>query len=281
MLGKKYIAIVIILISILGFSIYYLSQEDENVLTLATTTSVENSGLLDKLISEFEKSHDIVVKVTAKGSGAAVDLAKRGEADAVLIHAPDLEAEFMNEGFGFSKTTLWFNYFIIVGPCDDPANISEAKTVEEAFARLKTAGDDGKIEFYSRGDNSGTNLKELAIWDSSNISLSSTDESWYFETGSGMSATLLVADEKNEYTLSDLGTYLQIKENSGLQLNVLYDGDEGLYNPYSYIIVSPDKFDNLNTKAATTFLEFLEEENTIELVNNFKVADMVLFTPIP
>lgn len=281
MLGKKYIAIGIILISILGFGIYYLSQEDENVLTLATTTSVENSGLLDMLISEFEKSYDIVVKVTAKGSGAAVDLAKRGEADAVLIHAPDLEAEFMTEGFGLSKTTLWFNYFIIVGPSDDPANISEAETVEEAFSRLKTAGDIGEIEFFSRGDNSGTNLKELAIWDSSNISLSSTDESWYFETGSGMSATLLVADEKNAYTLSDLGTYLQIKENSGLQLNVLYDGEEALYNPYSYIIVSPDKFDNLNTNAATTFLEFLEEENTIELVNNYKVADTVLFTPIP
>ncbi|MHA2029102.1 MAG: substrate-binding domain-containing protein, partial [Candidatus Kariarchaeaceae archaeon] len=180
-----------------------------------------------------------------------------------------------------SKTTLWFNYFIIVGPTDDPANASDADTVERAFERIKSAGEADDIDFYSRGDSSGTHLKELAIWDNAGIERPSANSNWYFETGSGMSDTLNVADEKNAYTLSDLGTYLQIKENSGLQLTVLYDEDASLYNPYSYIIVSPEKFDNLNTKAATTFLEFLQEQSTVDLVNNYKVADTVLFTPIP
>ncbi|MFV2015150.1 MAG: substrate-binding domain-containing protein [Candidatus Heimdallarchaeota archaeon] len=280
MFVKKYVGITIILLIFLSTSIYYFSLEDDNVLTLATTTSVDNSGLLGVIIKEFEKIHDITVKVTARGSGAAVDLAKRGEVDAILLHAPNLEKKFMNEGYGTNRTALWYNFFIVVGPSNDPANISKASTVQQAFERIKISGELGNTKFYSRGDNSGTHLKELEIWKTAGQG-EPVSSDWYFETGLGMSSTLITADTKNGYTLSDLGTFLQIKENSGLKISVLYDNDDTLRNPYSYIIVSPNKFDNLNTKAAFLFLEFLLEESTIELVGNYKVADTVLFTPEP
>ncbi|MCE7736812.1 MAG: tungsten ABC transporter substrate-binding protein [Candidatus Heimdallarchaeota archaeon] len=270
----------LILIVTVGVSIHYFSQDNDNDLILATTTSVDNSGLLGVIIQEFEKRYDINVRIVAKGSGAAVDLAKRGEADAILLHAPNLEKEFMDGGYGLNKTSLWYNFFVIVGPSNDPANISMASSVQVVFEQIRSSGELGLSQFYSRGDNSGTHLKELEIWENTSVGKPSSSD-WYFETGSGMSSTLIIADESNAYTLSDLGTFLQINENSDLRISVLYDNDDTLRNPYSFIVVSPEKFDNLNTEAAFTFLEFLLEEGTMELVGNYKVADMVLFTPEP
>lgn len=278
--ARKYVSIVLILIISVSVSIYYFSQENDNILTLATTTSVDNSGLLGVVIQEFEKQYDISVRVVAKGSGAAVDLAKRGEVDAILLHAPNLEKEFMEGGYGLNRTSLWYNFFVIVGPSNDPANISMVSSVQLVFERIRISGELGITQFYSRGDNSGTHLKELEIWETTDGE-KPINSDWYFETGSGMSSTLIIADENNGYVLSDLGTFLQIKENLDLRTSVLYDNDETLRNPYSYIVVSPQKFKNLNTRDAFTFLAFLLEENTRELVGNYKVASTVLFTPEP
>lgn len=276
--ARKYVSIMLILIVSISVSFYYFSQENDNILTLATTTSVDNSGLLGVIIVEFEKLHEVSVRVVAKGSGAGIDLAKRGEVDAILLHAPNLENEFMDGGYGLNKTSLWYNFFVLVGPTNDPANISMASTVQQVFERIRSSGELGKTQFYSRGDNSGTHLKELEVWETAGIEKPISSD-WYFETGSSMSSTLIIADENNGYTLSDLGTFLQIKENSDLRITVLYDNDDSLRNPYSYIVVSPERFDNLNTKAAFLFLEFLLEESTLELVRDYKVGDTVLFTP--
>ena len=246
---------------------------------LATTTSVENTGLLDMLITEFETQYDYEVKVMALGTGAAIQRGYDGEADAVLVHAPELEMEFVDAGYGINRTTLWYNYFTVIGPLDDPANVSGASSAAEAFERIYNAAENGTFEFYSRGDNSGTHIKELSIWE--NGSLSPFGKVWYKEVAGGMSSTIVVCNENIGYTLSDLGTYTQMEGASeDFQLTSLFSSGEILYNPYSYMIVSLEKYDGLNYEGATTFLNFLLHPDTIEMVQNFKMGDTVLFNPI-
>lgn len=280
MVHKKYVALAILVVSIIGFNLYISYQLDEDTLTLATTTSVDNSGLFDVIIPVFEKEYDIQVRVIPRGSGIAADLAKNGEVDAVLIHAPALENELIDGGYGVNKTTLWYNYFAIVGPSDDPANVSMASSPSEAFTRIYDAGENEEIEFYSRGDSSGTHLKELEIWENASLSVAAENSNWYFETGTGMGSILTISSEKNGYTLTDMGTFLQLKENAEIHLEIQYEGGELLYNPYSYIVVSPIMYSDRNTEFALQFLEFLLEESTMELVNNYKIAGKVLFNPI-
>ncbi|OLS29171.1 MAG: hypothetical protein HeimC2_01620 [Candidatus Heimdallarchaeota archaeon LC_2] len=280
MVHKKYVASAIILTIIIGFNLYIANQTQKDVIVLATTTSVENSGLLDILIPVFENQYGVNVKVIARGSGVAADLAKNGEVDAILIHAPSLEDELINSGYGVNKTTLWFNFFVIVGPSKDPANVSMSSSAREAFVRIYTAGENKKIEFYSRGDLSGTHIKEMEIWENSSLRVSAEDSDWYLETGTGMASTLTISAENNGYTLSDMGTYLQLKENANIKSDIIFDGDQILYNPYSYLIVSPIKFPDRNKEFALLFLEFLLKNSTMELVSNYKIAGKVLFTPI-
>lgn len=276
----QYLPVVMLLLIVVGGTIYYRDLE-ENVLILATTTSVENAGLFDILIAEYARENQVSIKIIARGTGAAIDLAERGEVDAILVHAPDLEMQFVNDGFGINRTTLWYNYFIIVGPENDPAGAMNTTDLNDAFKKIKLSGEASETAFYSRGDESGTHIKELQIWANSTIDIQNEKGNWYIETGSGMAATLTITNENLGYSLSDLGTFLQLRENlAGFELVVNEIPNDITFNPYSYILISPAKYSHVNVEEARLFLEFLKLESTNNLVRNYKVNNRTLFVPI-
>ena len=246
------------------------SGSDE--LILATTTSTQDSGLLDVLIPQFEKEHDYKVKTIAVGSGEALRLAGEGEADVVLAHSPKAEEDFMAAGNGESRLVVMHNDFIIVGPGDDPAGIKDATNAGDAFKKIATA----EALFLSRGDQSGTNTKELSLWTSAGIQPSGT---WYQETGQGMGATLNVASDKQGYTLSDRGTYLAQKAN--LDLELLVEGDKALFNQYHVIVVDPKKHSNVNAEGARAFASFITSPTVQATIAQFGVKEygQALFIP--
>jgi len=241
-------------------------------LILATTTSTQDSGLLDVLIPQFEKEHDYKVKTIAVGSGEALRLAGEGEADVVLAHSPKAEEDFMAAGNGESRLVVMHNDFIIVGPAGDPAEIKGATNAADAFKKIATA----EGLFLSRGDQSGTNTKEVSLWTSAGIQPSGA---WYQETGSGMGATLNVASEKQGYTLSDRGTYLAQKKN--LDLDLLVEGDKALFNQYHVIVVDPKKHSNVNAEGARAFASWITSPEVQKTIGEFGVKDygQQLFIP--
>jgi tungstate transport system substrate-binding protein len=241
-------------------------------LILATTTSTQDSGLLDVLIPQFEDAHDYKVKTIAVGSGEALRLASEGEADVVLAHSPKAEEEFMTAGNGESRIVVMHNDFVIVGPADDPAGIEDAATASEAFDKIASS----ESTFLSRGDESGTNTKELSLWSAAEIE---PGGSWYQETGQGMGATLTATSEKQGYTLSDRGTYLAQKEN--LDLELLFEGDKALFNQYHVIVVDPKKHSKVNAEGARAFAAFITSPSVQATIGEFGVEDygQALFIP--
>lgn len=241
-------------------------------LILVTTTSTYDSGLLDVLIPMYEEQTGVTVKPIPVGTGAALAMADKGEADVALVHAPDAEHVLVDNGSLVNRQLVMHNDFVIVGPADDPANISSAQTAAEALGMIK----DNESLFLSRGDDSGTNKKELALWDELGVEPGDT---WYQETGDGMGATLQVASEKSGYTLTDRGTYLALKPN--LDLNVLFEGDPVLLNIYHVAQVNPEKFDGVNAAAAKAFVDFLLDADTQKVIGEFGVDkyDEPLFVP--
>jgi len=241
-------------------------------LILATTTSTQDSGLLDVLIPQFEDAHDYKVKTIAVGSGEALRLASEGEADVVLAHSPKAEEEFMTAGNGESRLVVMHNDFVIVGPADDPAGIEDAATASEAFDKIASS----ESTFLSRGDESGTNTKELSLWSAAEIE---PGGSLYQETGQGMGATLTVAGEKQGYTLSDRGTYLAQKAN--LDLELLFEGDKALFNQYHVIVVDPKKHSKVNAEGARAFAAFITSPSVQATIGEFGVEDygQALFIP--
>jgi len=241
-------------------------------LILATTTSTQDSGLLDVLIPQFEDAHDYKVKTIAVGSGEALRLASEGEADVVLAHSPKAEEEFMTAGNGESRLVVMHNDFVIVGPADDPAGIEDAATASEAFDKIASS----ESTFLSRGDESGTNTKELSLWSAAEIE---PGGSWYQETGQGMGATLTATSEKQGYTLSDRGTYLAQKEN--LDLELLFEGDKALFNQYHVIVVDPKKHSKVNAEGARAFAAFITSPSVQATIGEFGVEDygQALFIP--
>ena len=240
---------------------------------LATTTSTQDSGLLDVLVPMFEGQYGYTVKTIAVGSGQALRLGEEGEADVVLAHSPKAEEEFMAAGNGESRQIVMHNDFIIVGPADDPAGVAGA---EDASGALALIADSGAI-FVSRGDESGTHTKELSLWEKAGID--PAGESWYQETGQGMGATLGIASEKQGYTLSDRGTYLAQKEDHDLDL--LLEGDAALFNVYHVIVVSPEKHSDVNLEAARDLAAFITAAGTQAVIRDFGVDDFgePLFVP--
>ena len=206
---------------------------NKNVI-LATTTSTQDSGLLDLLIPLFEKETGYFVKTIAVGSGQAMAMGEKGEADVLLVHSPEAEKKFMEKGAGSSRRLVMHNDFIIVGPATDPARVKGAKTSAEAFKKISQAG----ALFLSRGDNSGTHAKEKGLWKAAGIN--PDGQKWYQQTGLGMGQTLNVAAEKKGYTLADRGTYLALKKTLGLE--ILVEGDAKLLNVYHVIEVNPAKW---------------------------------------
>ena len=237
------------------------SSGDE--LILATTTSTQDSGLLDVLIPMFEDQYDYKVKTIAVGSGQALEMGARGEADVILAHSLKAEEDFMAAGNGESREAVMHNDFIIVGPADDPAGIADAESAAEAMALIAEA----EAPFLSRGDESGTHSKELSLWAAAE--LEPTGNGWYQETGQSMGATLNVASEKQGYTVTDRGTFLAQKEH--LNLVVLSEGDKALFNNYHVIVVNPDAHDKVNAQAARDFASFILSAETQDVIRNFGV----------
>ncbi|HHY46061.1 MAG TPA: solute-binding protein [Firmicutes bacterium] len=229
---------------------------------LATTTSTQDSGLLDVLIPIFEKETGYLVKTIAVGTGQALAMAERGEADVVLCHAPSAELEVVRKGAVINRQLVMHNDFIIVGPSDDPAHIKGIKNAAEAFKRIAEA----KVAFISRGDESGTHKKEKEIWKKAGIT---PGGKWYQECGLGMGQTLSIASEKRGYTLTDRGTYLALKKN--LDLTILVEGEASLLNIYHVMQVNPEKFGKVNADGAKAFVEFMISPRTQAIIGEFGV----------
>lgn len=232
-------------------------------ITLATTTSTQDSGLLDVLLPEFERESGIHVKVVAVGSGQALELGRRGDADVLLTHSPAAEEQFMAEGDGAKRWPVMHNDFVLVGPHDDPAKTADIDGIVSAFHAIAAA----HAPFVSRGDESGTHVKEQAIWKEAGSDLQGD---WYIIAGSGMAAVLRMAGEKRAYTLTDRGTFLALKQE--LDLKVLVESDPFLHNQYSVMLLNPQKHPRLHHDAARRFAEFLRSPSGRNIIRNFGVA---------
>ncbi len=223
-------------------------SKNPETLILATTTSTQDTGLLDVLIPKFEKKYHVKVKVIAVGTGEALKMGMRGDADVLLVHSREDEEKFMANSYGEVRKDVMHNFFIIVGPPTDPAQIKKAKTAKEAFRRIARE----KALFASRADNSGTHRKEMKIWEEARIKPSGL---WYIQTGQGMAETLKIASEKGAYTLTDKGTYLATRAGTGLK--ILLGESEDLKNAYSVIVVNARKFPKVHRKLAQDFVNFI------------------------
>ena len=238
------LSIVVTLLIISGF-FYPVRAAEQKSIILATTTSAQDSGLLDALLPVFEKKTGYFVKTIAVGSGQAMAMGQKGEADVMLVHSPAAEKKFVEEGYGVNRRLIMHNDFIIVGPPGDPAKIKGIKSTPEAFKKIAAAD---KL-FLSRGDNSGTHAKEKDVWKAAGIN--PEKEKWYQQTGLGMGQTLNVAAEKKGYTLADRGTYLALQKNLGL--SILVEGDAVLLNIYHVIEVNPAKWPKVNAAGGKAF----------------------------
>jgi tungstate transport system substrate-binding protein len=227
---------------------------------LATTTSTQDSGLLDVLIPMFEKQNNVKVKTVAVGTGQALEMGTKGEADVLLVHAPDAEQKVVDSGDAINRKRVMYNDFILVGPTENPADVS-GQDIKVAFKKLN----DAKATFVSRGDDSGTNKMELSIWNSLSIKPSGAT---YVSTGQGMGATLQVASEKKGYTLTDRATWLAQKKNLG-NLKIVVEGGQDLMNIYHVMQVNPEKHKMVNSKDAEKFVDFMVNNKTIEVIENF------------
>ncbi|HSB00581.1 MAG TPA: substrate-binding domain-containing protein [Anaerolineales bacterium] len=233
-------------------------------LILATTTSTQDSGLLDVLIPLFEKETGYKVQTVAVGSGQAMQMGQEGNADVLLVHSPAAEKQFMTDGWGKDRSLVMHNDFIIVGPAADPAKIKGAGPAD-AFKAIAVA----EAPFVARADKSGTSTKELGIWAKTDVDPATSKPAWYIETGQGMGASLTIASEKGAYILTDRATYLANKDK--LQLEILIEGNKTLLNVYHVITVDPAKWPKVNYDGATAFLKFMTEPSTQEVIGKFGV----------
>ena len=235
---------------------------------LATTTSTQDSGLLDEILPLFDKSSDCVVKTVAVGSGQAIEMGAKGDADVLLVHSPDDEETFMADGHGSSREAVMHNDFVVVGPPDDPAGVADAGSATEALTKIA----DAKASFASRGDDSGTHTKELALWEEAGIE---PKGSWYIETGQGMGDTLTIADQKQAYTLSDRSTFLAT---GSLESDIAFEGSDDLLNNYHVIVVDHE---GTNAGCAEEFSSWIVDEPVQDTIGEFGVEEFgeQLFVP--
>ena len=261
-IGQK-ILLLGVVVSFLFITGVFSAQAQGKTIILATTTSTQDSGLLDVLLPIFEKETGYFVKTIAVGSGQAMAMGQKGEADVLLVHSPEAEKKFMAEGYGINRRLVMHNDFIIVGSPGDPAKIKGEKSSVESFKKIASA----RVLFLSRGDNSGTHAKEKAIWEAAGIN--PEGEKWHQETGLGMGQTLSVASEKKGTTLTDRGTYLALKKNLGL--DILVEGDAVLLNIYHVIEVNPAKWPRVNNPGAKSFSGFMVSKETQGIIKTFGV----------
>jgi len=240
-------------------------------LRLATTTSTENSGLLGYLLPAFEKHSGMLVHVIAVGTGKALRIARAGDVDVIMVHARPAEQRFVAEGHGVYRREFMYNDFVVVGPGDDPAGIAGTDSVAKALQRIAASGS----RFVSRGDDSGTHKKELALWDIAGVN-PGTD--WYVESGLGMGKVLQMASELDAYTLTDRGTWLAYR--GRLELALLLQGDPPLFNPYGVIAVNPERHPHVNYAGATALIDWLASTQGQEMIARYSVEGQVLFHPL-
>jgi tungstate transport system substrate-binding protein len=242
-------------------------------LILATTTSTEDSGLLDYLLPDFEKQFGVKINVIAVGSGQALKLGEDGNADVLLVHSPAAEKDFMANGHGVRREDVMYNDFVIVGPADDPVGIKGLTSAVDAFKKIAEGGS----KFISRGDKSGTNTKELAIWKAANLTPAGE---WYINAGQGMGEVLTMAQEQQAYTLSDRATYLA-RTKQDLNLPIMVEGDKTLFNPYGVIAVNPAKNPKIQGDLANKFIDWLISVPVQEKISQFGQSDFgqMLFIP--
>ncbi len=258
-------------LSIITFLFWALcAQAGETALTLASTTSTQNSGLYEHILPMFEAETGIHVNVIAVGTGQALRIARNGDADVLIVHHRPSEEAFVAEGYGVKRFDLMYNDFVIIGPKSDPADIRSQGSVEGAFRQIAAA----KALFVSRGDDSGTHKKEREIWKSAGIE---PQGDWYREIGSGMGAALNMVAVTDGYTLSDRGTWLSFGNKQNLDL--LFSGVAGLRNPYSVVVVNDKKFPHVKTEAANTFVDWLLSDHGQEAIGAFRVQNQQLFCP--
>ncbi|MBI1422299.1 MAG: tungsten ABC transporter substrate-binding protein [Gammaproteobacteria bacterium] len=243
---------------------------DSKTLRMATTTSTENSGLLRYLLPYFTKDTGYEVHVIAVGTGKALRMGQDGDVDVVLVHAPPAEAKFVAAGYGDKRYPVMYNDFVILGPKDDPAKVGEAKSLNDAMKRIAST----HAIFVSRGDDSGTNKKEIRLWKAADIK---PHGAWYREAGQGMGKVIQMTDELNAYTLSDRGTWIAFRAKTNLK--IVYQHDKGLYNPYGVIAVSQKRYPDINHKAAQTFIDWIISDRGQKLISEYKIAGQQLFTP--
>jgi tungstate transport system substrate-binding protein len=265
----------VICLAMIGCLLPASSYAEEKVLTMATTTSTDNTGLLDYLAPKYKEATGVELKWTATGTGKALKLGENCDVDILMVHAPPAEKKFVADGFGVDRREIMYNDFVIIGPANDPAGI-RGKSIKEAMSMLEAK----QAVFTSRGDNSGTHQKELSLWKSAGLPVPEK-QSWYVQTGQGMLATINIAAERNGYTMTDRGTYIKYEDNlkGNPPLKILVEGDAPLLNQYSVIAVNPKHCAKVKYEAAEQFINWITGAEAQQLIKNFKLLGKQLFTP--
>jgi tungstate transport system substrate-binding protein len=249
------------------------AQAQDKFITVASTTSTEQSGLFKHLLPIFEKKTGIQVRVVAVGTGQALDIGRRGDADVVLVHAKPLEEKFMAEAQGVKRYDVMYNDFVLIGPKSDPAHVRGTKDVAAAFRKVARA----QAPFVSRGDRSGTHFAELEIWKLAGIDIAKQKGPWYRDTGQGMGPALNTAAGMNAYILSDRGTWLSFKNRGDLVVAV--EGDRRLYNQYGVMLVNPQKHPHVKAKLGQAFVDWLISPEGQDAIASYRINGEQLFFP--
>jgi tungstate transport system substrate-binding protein len=256
-----------------GVALFSPACAAEKSIVVASTTSTQDSGLFDYLLPLFKAKTGIDVKVVAQGTGQALDTARRGDADVVLVHAKSAEEKFLAEGYGVKRYPVMYNDFILIGPRGDPAEVKGSQDILTSLAAIKRKG----ATFISRGDRSGTNIAELDLWRLAGVDIAASRGSWYKEIGQGMGAALNTASADNAYVLSDRGTWLAFKNKGDLVIAV--EGDKHLFNQYGVMLVNPQKYPTVKREAGQQFIDWLISPEGQRRIADFKINGEQLFYP--
>jgi tungstate transport system substrate-binding protein len=262
-----------ILVGVLAAVAMLPAMAQQRYVTVASTTSTEQSGLFKHLLPLFERKTGIQVRVVALGTGQALDMGKRGDADVVFVHARTLEEKFVAEGFGVKRLEVMYNDFVLIGPKTDPAKVAGGKDVLEAFRKVKAA----QAPFVSRGDKSGTHFAELQIWKEAGIDIAKDKGRWYRDTGQGMGPALNSAAGMNAYILADRGTWLSFRNRAGL--TIVVEGDKRLFNQYGIILVNPAKHAAVKKDIAQAFIDWVVSPEGQKVIAEYKIGGEPLFVP--